>query len=270
VISGESNYTFRASEDVLAQGRDNVVAMSVELGGTAVTVSAATFTLLPPGSDTPVISAATVSILSPPTYTIPAAAIAGTSRVGTGWQQVWALTISGRVYTQDRETVVAVYPPTPTLAQSDLTDLHADLPTLMGRGRPNMQGVMDASWSRILRRWRSEGGFLWRLRSRDALQDAHLFLTLASLFRDIGKLNGNEALGELGTHYQGLYESEWRRVKGAVDWSDTGRADDPDRRETPRGDAISVNAPLTGWGGFRGARMAGMSGRGRPVRFGVG
>jgi len=269
VISGEANYTFRASEDVLAQGRDNVVAMGVELGGAAVTVSAATFTLLPPGSDTPVISAAAVPTLSPPTYTIPAAAIAGTSSIGTGWQQVWALTISGRVYTVDRETVVAVYPPAPTLAQSDLTDLHADLPTLMGRGRANMQAIMDAAWAQIMRRWRSEGGFVWRLRTRDALFDCHRCLTLAGLFRDIGKLNGNEALGDLAGHYQGLYEAEWRRVKGAVDWSDTGRADVPDRRETPRGDAVSVNAPTTGWGGFRGSRMSGMGGQGRPVRFGV-
>lgn len=270
MISGESNYTFRASEDVLAQGRDNVVAMGVELGGAAVTVSAATFTLLPPGSDTPVIAAATVSTLSPPTYTIPAAAIAGTSSVGTGWQQVWALTISGRVYTQDRETVVAVYPPAPTLAQADLTAIHADLPSLLGRNRPSAQGVMDDAWGQIMRRWRSEGGFLWRLRTRDALFDCHRNLTLAILFRDIGKLNGNEALTALGTTYQGLYEAEWRRAKGAVDWSDTGRADDPDRRETPRGDAVSVNAPTTGWGGFRGSRMSGMGGRGRPVRFGVG
>lgn len=269
MISGESPYSFAASEDILAQGRDNVVAMRVSLGGADVTVSAATFTLLPPGSDMPVISAAAVSTLTPPTYTIPAAAIAGVDKRGTGWQQVWALTISGRVYTVDRETVVAVYPPAPTLTQADLTARHADIGSLLGRARVDAQGLMTTAWGVILRRWRSEGGFLWRLRTRDALHDAHCYLTLALLFRDVGKLNGNEPLTELATQYQGMYESEWRRVKGAMDWGDNGRADEPDRRETPRGDALNVNAPTTGWSGLRPAGL-GMSGRGRPVRFGVG
>lgn len=269
MISGESPYSFSATEDILAQGRDNVVAMRVSLGGADVTVSAATFTLLPPGSDTPVISAAAVSTLTPPTYTIPASAIAGTDKRGTGWQQVWALTISGRVYTVDRETVVAIYPPAPTLTQADLSARHADIGSLLGRARADAQGLMTTAWGIILRRWRSEGGFLWRLRTRDALHDAHCYLTLALLFRDIGKLNGNEPLTELATQYQGMYESEWRRVKGAMDWGDNGRADEPDRRETPRGDALNVNAPTTGWGGLRPAGL-GMSGRGRPIRFGVG
>lgn len=268
MISGESTYSFAATEDILAQGRDNTVAMRVSLGGSDVTVSAATFTLIPPGSDTPVIAAAAVSTLTPPTYTIPASAIAGTEKRGTGWQQVWALTISGRIHTIDRETVVAVYPPAPTLTQADLTARHADLATLLGRARTDAQGLMTTAWGTILRRWRSEGGFLWRLRTRDALQEAHCYLTLALLFRDVGKLSGNEALGALGTQYQGMYESEWRRVKGAVDWGDVGRADDPDRRETPRGDAVAVNAPITGWGGFRAGGLGGY-GRGRPVRFGV-
>ena len=269
MISGESPYSFSATEDILAQGRDNVVAMRVSLGGADVTVSAATFTLLPPGSDTPVISAAAVSTLTPPTYTIPASAIAGTDKRGTGWQQVWALTISGRVYTVDRETVVAIYPPAPTLTQADLSARHADIGSLLGRARADAQGLMTTAWGIILRRWRSEGGFLWRLRTRDALHDAHCYLTLALLFRDIGKLNGNEPLTELATQYQGMYESEWRRVKGAMDWGDNGRADEPDRREAARGDALNVNAPTTGWGGLRPAGL-GMSGRGRPVRFGVG
>lgn len=266
MISGEANYSFRAVEDVCAQNRDNVVSMPVELGGQAVTVSAATFTLIAPGTSTPVISAAAVSTLSPPTYTIPAAAIAGQTSLGPGWQQVWALTISGRVHTVDREMVVAIYPPAPTLVQSDLTALHADLPSLLGRGRTSAQGLMDTAWGQIIRRWRSEGGYLWRLRSRDALQDAHAFLTLSLAFADIGKLNGNEPLMELANRYRQQFESEWRRVKGAMDWSDTGKADDPALRESPRGDAVRVNAPV----GAFGIRV-GLSGSQRGYhRFGIG
>lgn len=262
MISGEPNYSFSAREDVLAQGRDNVVSMRVELSGSAVTVSAATFTLRSPGSDTPVISAATVSTLSPPTYTIPAASLAGAASLGTGWQQIWALTIGGRVYTVDRETVVAIYPPAPTITQADLSARHADIGSLLGRGRTSAQALMDAAWAQIMRRWRSEGGAAWRLRTRDAFHDAHLFLTLSMLFMDVGKLNGNEALGELGPRYLGMYDREWTRVKGAVDWSDTGRPDDPDTLESPRADAAHVNAPALTWGGYG-------TGRRSYHRFGV-
>lgn len=261
--TAETLYTFgQPYPDILQVGRICKVEMRVSRSGSLVEPSAGTFTLLSPDG-TEMVSAASVTFPgSVATYSIPASALTLTTAhvaLGGGWQEVWTLTLpDGTTRTVDRPASLARRPINPPVSDANMTSHYPQLPGLRGTAETSGQSHLDNAWGEILRRWESESGKTYLVKSVDKFYDAMLNLALCKQFRMLAIYRKDSTFNDAADKYEAKYETHWGRIVTLLDDDHDGKADDPDamiRRSVvvnPGGGSPSYGVPGFGYYGGRG------------------
>jgi len=225
--------------ELLQRNRANTATCPVERGGVAATVTAATVTIKQ-GSATLLTSAA--DSLAPPTLSVSAATLAGLA-YGLGYTIEWSLTIGGVAYVFDRPLAVCRRALYPVVKQSDLTDLHGTITTIMPSGQ-TVQGWIDLGWRQIQRRIIAAGHLPQTNVEPDSLRDIHTFLSLHLLFTSwstsLNSGGGTNRWAELAREYHEKAERAWRGVAWLTDADEDGVPDSTTARLAAIGQYMTV------------------------------
>lgn len=261
-VSGEVAYSVNTDlDDVLQEGRPNVVSLAVRASGSVVSPDSGTFTLYPNNDTDAVITAQSVTIGADgiSRYTIPAAVLDHTldgRDYGTGWMEVWDITISGTAYQWSRPAAMALRPISPSVSDETLLAEHPDLLAIAPSGTTTFQTYRDSAWGDIVRRWLREGGAVWPIANPSIFHEAHRELSLGKLFANIGKSDGNQAFMDTASAHRRQYESAFTAIVAQYDRDQDGRLDDPDKVEARNG--VIHRSAATTWQPryrYRGRRM---------------
>ena len=154
---------------LIPRGQDTTVSVSVELNGSAPTVSAVTFSLWD-SSGTMLVDAGSASesggLLS---FTVTASVTTGQS-LGQGYLLKFSATIGGDrhdFYNEAALCLSRLYPPVGT---TDLTNRYSRLAALQTTGASDLQKFITDAWTEITSRLFSEGLPFWRMRTPSALR----------------------------------------------------------------------------------------------------
>ena len=262
-ISGEIAYSANVDlPDILQSGRPNTVSVTLTASGATVTPTAATFTLYAPGQTTAVLDAvaATVGGSGVVTYSIAAAVLDPTlsgRTYGTGWQEVWTLTVDGVDRPFPRSAAMSIRPITPTLSDDTLLAEHTDILAYATQGTTTLQTVREAAWGDIVRLWLQAGGSTWNIADSGLFHEAQRELAFAKFWRNTAKSQGNDTLVDLSETHRKSYEAAWSRIAVQYDRDQDGRIDDPDEIEP---NPVIINRSAT-----RGPRRRTRPWRGRMI-----
>jgi hypothetical protein len=241
--SAETLYTFRTlAPDVLVRSRACKVSMEVRRSGALVapTQAGSTFTLVDPAGTIIVNAAAVTVTASVATYTIPSGSLPSTLTLGEGYQERWALVLTDRTETIDREASLCIRPLPLTVSDADISGRYSQLARHLPAGETSWQGKIDLAWRTILRRLSSEGHPTYAIKSADQLYEPTLQLTLSYIFRDLAMAQRSGDGGpwsEMARSAESAYERAYGSMTFRTDDDLDGLVDDPAKR---RGTAIVV------------------------------
>lgn len=248
----ETLYTFRtAYPDVVQVDRAVRVSCPVWRDNAVVTPSATTFELQAPNGST--VVAATAATIGPdgvPYYDLTSTHTASSSHsLGEGYVQIWTHTIDGRqVGPIDRETVYALRPLYPVVADSDLEGMYPALPQHRGNSIATLQPWLDEAWRQIVGRLCSEGHITYSIRSAWALRTVHAELALALFYDSLaaGKPAADGWRVEAQLH-RDRYETGWSRMSWRLDSDQDGHIDDLERRHGAGSGIVHINQSPKGY-----------------------
>jgi hypothetical protein len=234
VPTGETNWSFRSLyPDVLARGRTNTLSGTLQHSGTAPTITAATFRLYRP--DGVEITGCTLSLASNvATVSVPAASLPATLTLGEGYQEVWTFTVGGVEYSYQRPAALALYQLVPAIHQSDVTARQPAVGRNLG-ANVTVQSFMDQAWAQIIRAILTAGHLPYLIRTPDAMQEAHICLTLALALEAMALGSDNAVYQKLSESYRKQYSIAWNSISWQTDYDHTGKITDPSQRQISRG-----------------------------------
>lgn len=136
----------------LVRSQNNAVSIQVQEAGSAVTPSAATYTLRAPDG-TAVVDADPAVAGSTSTYTI--SADLTSYAYSSLWQEEWALTIGGVVFYFGGQVILSrVGEPAAPITEDDLKEAFSDLSraTMLPQGKTSFQPYIDMAMDDVVRR----------------------------------------------------------------------------------------------------------------------
>lgn len=182
--------------------------------GSLVAPSAGTITVIRPDG-TELVSAAAVTITSSvATYTLPT--LVGAD-LGDGWTIIWALTVSGVVYTWRHEAIVCDYVPSAMISTQDLfarePELRSRVPQAQGPRGSNegWQVQIDEAYYDLIQTLIDRGEKLWQVRGMTGLRG---WLRARSLMLCCRALS--TSTGDQWDRKAGVYYSEGKAADGAL------------------------------------------------------
>lgn len=229
-IPTETGAAFRVRiPAVLVRGATSPTKLEPRLGADAVGSAPATYKLLAPDGSEVASGSATVTsgVLS---YTVPALDLPATLGFGSGYREVWTVTVSGVVQTATRPAVLARYPLHCPVTQADLENEYPDIARTLRISAESAQGFIDAAWEDTVRRMLQDGMLPESAVDVDALVGPVRNLALAKLFRfkSSEKQPGSREEA-LASHHEQAYRADWTRMRTRTDLDQDGNADSEDR-----------------------------------------
>ena len=230
--------------EVLERSRGCTVDLPIYRDNALVPPTSAYFRLENPnGVD--VISRTAVAVLANvATYTISPSELPTTTLLGDGYVQWWELTIDGVVHTFKKPTAIALSALYPVISDLDLEAEYSDLASI----RPSSLGssyqtYIDEAWVQLIQRVRDQGNIEYLIMSPQSLRSCHKNLTFYLIFKDMDSsgLGEGRYLDLAKTHRKEM-EFDFKRLKFTYDLSQSGRADDQNKRRANIG-VIYTSAP---------------------------
>lgn len=148
------------------------------------------------------------------TYALLAADVPATLPFGDGYREEWVLVIAGTTYRLTRDACLCRRVPVPAVSSQDLYDLHHELQDAWPPGQSGVgwRPQIDAAWVEIQQRLWDQGRRPWLVWSGGSLRQAHLYLTLAIIFRS--NTTSPDSRWELfAADYQQRFQIEWDRLR---------------------------------------------------------
>ncbi len=218
------------------RGRDNLLKCPVYRDAALVAPSSGTVSIWD-ASGTAIVSAVAVTITSNvATYTLANATTTALS-LAEGWRFEWSLTFASpaevHVFRTDGALVRRrLYP---VVTDADLIRLHSDLlasstdaivPTAW-----DAQDYIDEAWAEIDAKLVAAGNYPNLVMSPSALRSAHMYMTLAAVFRDLSTSAHEGKYATLAEHYDARAADAWSRLTFRYDADNDGAIDDPNKRK---------------------------------------
>lgn len=219
------------------RGRDNLLKCPVYRDGALVAPASGTVSIWN-ASGTAIVSAAAVTVTgSVATYTLLDATTSALP-VEDGWRFEWSLTFTSpaevHVFRQDGALVRRrLYP---VVTDADLVRLHSDLAAsstdaIVPTGW-DAQDYIDEAWADIDGKLVAAGNYPNLIMSPSSLRAAHLYMTLAAIFRDLSTSASAEGkYANLAEHYDARAADAWGRLSFRYDADDDGQNDSATRRK---------------------------------------
>lgn len=231
-----TTYTARQQlPDLIERGRDNTIQAPIYSAGALVAPSSGTVSVFD-GSNTALVSAAVVSIVSSVAqYTLTTAALADQS-LSDGWRIEWSLVMPDGV-THSHRTDAALVRSAPHIPITDI-DLFRISSALDPNGSAaitsstDYQNYLDESWVQIQSRLIERGRRPWLIISSSALRESALYLTLALIYEDLAT-RLSDTYEQRADRYRQQYEAAWSRLRVVYDEDDDGSADTSRRGAAP-------------------------------------
>jgi hypothetical protein len=201
--------------------------------GVEQTPSAATVRITD-GAEVVIDTVAATSLGPPAAYSL----LAATSQargLSERWLEVWSLTIGGLPYTFRRSGYLVRHAFHPSITDTDLTALHADLLDLLPSGTTDMSAYRTRAAEKIERDLIKKGRRPHLIFDSWALLDAHVALSLHYVFRDFASSIGDGRYQTLATEYLAQFGAEFDSCKFSYDASESG---------TPADSALEATAPM--------------------------
>jgi hypothetical protein len=238
VAYADTLYSARLGFEDLEQGRDNVLKITIERDGSAVTPTAGTITIYRPSGTKLVDAVAATALGSTSTYTL-TNATTSSETLSDGWSVEWSLTAAGSVHVFRTDGALVRRKLYPTVADADIAALVPALdPSASNKitSATTHQGHIDEAWRRIQRRLQRKGIRPWIIVDAHAFHDAHLYLTISLILADLG-LHGGGVYLEEAARYRQEHEAAWNDVRYRVDTGQDGGVDS-DRRRRPASSGV--------------------------------
>jgi len=169
--SASGGGTGQTIEAPIRQTGDGALVAPTESGSTVTVLDA---------SGTAVVNAAAVTVSgSTASYTFSAGVPGATYAVGDGWTVIWALVISGEIYTFRHAAILCEYVPRNVITAADLyggdgiPELRHSVPQAQG-DRGDATGwapQIDAAYYELIRRMLADGRPIWRSREPTGYRD---------------------------------------------------------------------------------------------------
>lgn len=221
--------------------------------GAEQTATAATVTLQV--ENRTVLAATAATSLGPPASYSLLAATTTSEALSDRWLETWAMTIGGTPYTFRRAAYLVRHVFYPTITDTDLTDVHAELTELLDSDVDDYSRYREAAREKIERHLIKKGRRPELIFDNWALYDAHRALTLHLIFRDYASSIGDGRYTELAAEYLEEWKSEIESVRFRYDDQLSGTIDSGDK-EGGEPSIILTSAPRNRQQSWRGARSA--------------
>ncbi len=218
---------------VLARGLDSTTRIYADLNGVPKAISSATYSLYT-STGTALVDAAAVGgapFTGTVIYTVPAASLPSTIEYGTGYREVWALTLAdASVVRCTRPAAVARYPIQCPITHQDVT---APYPAMSSDLRdPNgtiVQGFIDDAWVDLLRKMQGEGRWADAVVDVDALIEPLTHMALERVWRFIYSTLRTPESKDLAELHERKGSTSYRTANWRVDKNQDGVADSATR-----------------------------------------
>jgi len=214
----ETLYSARWSGPTLIEKDETQsVNVDIERGGSAPTITAATFSLYSPAGTLLLEDVTATESSGNVSYDIPSATLTDEA-LGARWLVKFSVTIAGDVHTFYNDAVLClarIYPP---IGHTDIAARHGDITNLLPSGTTSTQAYITEAWVQLTNRMYSESVPFWRLRTPSILRGSLLYGALSLIFRDFSTLlDPGDKYESLADRYEGVYEKEFRSMRARFD-----------------------------------------------------
>jgi hypothetical protein len=218
------------------RGRDNLLKCPVYRDAALVAPASGTVSIWD-AAGTAIVSAAAVTVASSvATYTL-ANATTTALALAEGWRFEWSLTFASPAETHVFRTDGALVRRRlyPVVTDADLVRLHSDLlasstDAIVPTGW-DAQDYLDEAWAEIDAKLVAAGNYPNLVMSPSALRAAHMYMTLAAIFRDLSTSAHEGKYATLAEHYDARATDAWSRLTFRYDSDDDGNADAANKRK---------------------------------------
>jgi len=239
----------------LQREADNVIYLSLFSDAQPATPVAGCTVSVYDASGATIVDAGDVTEGLPSSYTIPAATLPDTVPFSERWVIEWSGSYAGNAFLIREDAHLCLRKISPVITEASLLQRHFDLAKLRPSGRASWQPEIDEAWIEIVARLISQGQMPYLTMNPWAFREAHMFMALAIIFREIsthaagaGSSGGGKYAG-LATYYAEAAGAAWSRMNLIYDTSQEGMAGSADAAQaTP---VVMLTTGARGSGGWR-------------------
>jgi len=215
--------------------------------GTALTPdSGATVTIY--DGDEKLVDAGDVTEGSTSTYSLAASVTSGRAP-SDRYLEVWSATVDSTAQVFQREGYIVRRAYHPTITDTDLTDRHSELSTIVAkRGLDSLAKYRNEANVEVQHALLGKGRRPWLLFDRSAARRAHIFMALHLVFQDEASVLGDGRYGMLAKEYLDRYLHTLDNMNFRYDSNESGTVADTSRESS------GTNVFITAGPRYRGRR----------------
>jgi hypothetical protein len=215
--------------EVLERGKSATTTLKIYEDGSAVTPSAAYFSLLNEDGKE-VISYTSATIVGTEiSYLVPSSSIPDTISFSDSYLILWKVTISGKEYIFRRSCAIARSKLFPVINDPDLESHYSDIASIRPSSMSSYQSYITEAFIQIIQRLRDNGNFEYLIIDNQSLRSIHLDLTFYLIWKDMDSSGlGEGRYLQLAQEHRKSFDAGFKRLKLRYDLSEQGVASDPD------------------------------------------